>query len=123
MLAKDIMTRHVTTVRPNLWTQDLARIFAQRNISGAPVLDENGKVAGIVSDGDILSKEGVHVGSLMTKQVISVTEDDPVKKIAELMIENKIKRVPVLRGEELVGIVSRADIIRAIAMGKPIYDS
>jgi CBS domain-containing protein len=46
-----------------------------------------------------------------------------VKKIAELMILNKIKRVPVLRGEELFGIVSRADIIRAIAMGKPIYDS
>jgi CBS domain-containing protein len=59
----------------------------------------------------------------MTKQVISVTEDLPVKKIAELMILNKIKRVPVLRGEELFGIVSRADIIRAIAMGKPIYDS
>ncbi len=64
----------------------------------------------------------------MSKQIISVGEDIPVKKIADLMIANKIKRVPVLSGEKLVGIVSRADIIRAIAMGKhiamhrPIYD-
>ena len=64
----------------------------------------------------------------MSKQIISVAEDVPVEKIADLMIANKIKRVPVLSGERLVGIVSRADIIRAIAMGQhiamhtPIYD-
>jgi CBS domain-containing protein len=128
MLAKDIMTREVTTVKPDLSVQELAKIFAQRNISGAPVLDENGKVTGVVSDGDILSKKGERVASLMSKQIISVAEDVPVEKIADLMIANKIKRVPVLSGERLVGIVSRADIIKAIATGQhiamhtPIYD-
>jgi len=128
MLAKDIMTREVTTVKPELTIHELAKTFAQHHISGAPVVDENGKVTGVVSDGDILSKKGERVGSLMSKQIISVAEDVPVEKIADLMIANKIKRVPVLSEEKLVGIVSRADIIRAIAMGQhiamhsPIYD-
>jgi CBS domain-containing protein len=128
MLAKDIMTREVTTVTPDLTIQELAKTFAQHKISGVPVVDANGKVTGVVSDGDILSKKGERVGSVMNKQVISVTEDVPVENIADLMIAHKINRVPVLSGEKLVGIVSRADIIRAIAMGKhiamhtPIYD-
>jgi CBS domain-containing protein len=128
MLAKDIMTIEVRTVRPDLSTHELAKIFAMHNISGAPVVDQNGKVTGVVSGSDILSKKGDQVSSLMSKPVIFVTEDVPVEQIANLMIVNKINRVPVLSGEELVGIVSRADIIRAIAMGKhiamhtPIYD-
>jgi CBS domain-containing protein len=128
MLAKDIMTREVTTVMPDLSMHELAKTFARHHISGAPVVDENGKVIGVVSDGDILSKKGERVSSLMSKPLIFVNEDVPVEKIADLMIANKIKRVPVLSGEKLVGIVSRADIIRAIAMGKhiamhtPIYD-
>ena len=128
MLAKDIMTREVTTVKPELTIHELAKTFAQHHISGAPVVDENGKVTGVVSDGDILSKKGERVSSLMNSQIISVNEDVSVEHVAELMIANKIKRVPVLDGEKLVGIVSRGDIIRAIAMGKhiamhtPIYD-
>lgn len=128
MLAKDIMTREVTTVNPDLTIHELAKTFAQHNISGAPVIDENGKLIGVVSDGDILSKKGERVGSLMSKQIISVAEDVPVETIADLMVANRINRVPVVNGEKLVGIVSRADIIRAIAMGKhiamhtPVYD-
>jgi len=128
MLAKDIMTREVTTVKPELTIHELAKTFAQHHISGAPVVDEKGKVTGVVSDGDILSKRGERVSSMMSKPLIFVTEDVPVENIAELMIANKIKRVPVLNEEKLVGIVSRADIIQAIAMGKhiamhtPIYD-
>ena len=121
MLAKDIMTREVTTVKPDLSMHELAKTCA-------PVVDEKGKVTGVVSDGDILSKKGERVSSLMSKPLIFVTEDVPVEKIADLMMANKIKRVPVLSGEKLVGIVSRADIIQAIAMGKhiamhtPMYD-
>jgi CBS domain-containing protein len=128
MLAKDIMTKEVTTVKPNITPRELARIFTKHSISGAPVIDKKGKVTGIVSDGDILSKKGKRVSSLMCKQIISVAEDAPVEEIASLMIAHKIKRVPVLRGEKLIGIVSRTDIVRAIAMGKhiamhtPIYD-
>ena len=66
------------------------------------------------------SKEGERVSSLMSEPLIFVDEDVSVEKIADLMIANKINRVPVVSGEKLVGIVSRADIIRAIAMGKHI---
>jgi CBS domain-containing protein len=128
MLAKDIMTKEVTTVKPNITPRELARILTKHSISGAPVVDKRGKVTGIVSDGDILTKRGKRVSSLMSKQIISVAEDASVEEIANLMIAHKINRVPVLRGEKLIGIVTRADIVRAIAMGKhiamhtPIYD-
>jgi CBS domain-containing protein len=128
MLAKDIMTTQVITVKPDLSTQELAKTLSQHKISGAPVVDQNGKVTGVVSDGDILSKKGERVSLLMSKPLVFVTEDVPVEKIAELMITNKINRVPVLSGEKLVGIVSRGDIIRAIALGEhiamhtPVYD-
>ena len=128
MLAKDIMTKPVTTVKPSTTPRELAKIFTDHNISGVPVLDTRGKLTGIVSDGDILTRKGKRVSSLMSKRIISVREDAPVEEIANLMTAHKVKRVPVLRGEKLVGIVSRADIVRAIAMGKhiamhtPIYD-
>ena len=128
MLAKDIMTKKVTTVGPKITARELASIFTKHKISGVPVLDKKGRVAGIVSDGDILANKGKRVSSFMTKQIISVTEDAPVEEIANLMAAHQIKRVPVLNGEKLVGIVSRADVVRAIAMGKhiamhtPIYD-
>ena len=128
MFAKDIMTRQVTTVISNITAQELAKIFTKHNITGAPVVDQKGKVVGIVSDGDILTNKGKRVGSFMTKQIISVSEDASVEEIANLMTTHKIKRVPVLNGEKLVGIVSRTDIVRAIAMGEhiaihaPAYD-
>ena len=128
MLAKDIMTKEVTTVRSNITARELAKIFTKYHITGAPVVDKKGKVTGVVSDSDILTSKGKRVASFMSKQVVSVTEDTSVEEIANLMIAYKIKRVPVLNGEKLVGIVSRTDIVRAIAMGKhiaihtPIYD-
>jgi len=128
MLAKDIMTKDVTTVRSNMTARELAKIFTKHHITGAPVVDKKGKLIGIVSDSDILTSKGKRVASFMSKQVISATEDTSVEEIANLMIAHKIKRVPVLNGERLVGIVSRTDIVRAIAMGKhiaihtPIYD-
>ncbi len=128
MLAKDIMTKSVTTVESNISAQKLAQIFTKHNISGAPVLDKKGKVAGIVSDGDLLTNKGKPVASFMTRRIVSVSENASVEEIAKLMTTHKIKRLPVLNGERLVGIVCRADIIRAIALGEhvamhmPIYD-
>jgi CBS domain-containing protein len=128
MLAKDIMMKPVTTVKPSTTLRELVKVFTDHNISGVPVLDTKGKLTGIVSDGDILARKGKRVSSLMSKRIISVSEDAPVEEIANLLMAHKIKRVPVLRGEKLVGIVSRADVVRALAMGKhiamhtPIYD-
>ncbi len=128
MIAKNIMTKDVITVGPLSSVQNLAKILAQAHISGAPVIDKKGKVVGIASEADIIGKKGKQVKSIMTKHVISVGKDTSIEEIASLINAHRIKRVPVKHGGKLIGIVSRADIVRALAMGKyfalntPIYD-
>lgn len=128
MEAKHIMTRDVITVSPAIGVKDLAKVLIRNQISGAPVADKKGKILGVVSEADIVAKRGKQVRDIMSKGLIEITEETPVEKIAGLMVTHKIKRLPVMRGEQLVGIVSRADIVGAIASGKhialhtPIYD-
>ena len=128
MFAKDIMTRDVITVSPTATVKNLAMTLIKNQISGAPVGGRNGKIIGVVSEADIVAKKGKDVKTIMSKNIISVTEDTPVEEIAKLMTTHRIKRLPVMRGSEVVGIVSRADIVNAIALGKhvaihtPVYD-
>jgi CBS domain-containing protein len=128
MQAKDIMTRDVITVTPAMSVKSLAMTLIKNQISGAPVAGKGGKIVGVVSEADIVGKKGKDVKSIMSTKVISVTEDTPVEEIARLMTTHKIKRLPVMRGADVVGVVSRADIVSAIAMGKhvalhtPVYD-
>jgi CBS domain-containing protein len=106
----------------------LAKTLIKNQLSGAPVAGKNGKIIGIVSEADILSKKGKDVKSIMSKKVISVPDDTTVEEIAQLMTTHNIKRVPVMHDAKIVGIVSRADIVSAIAQGEhvaihtPIYD-
>ena len=128
MFAKDIMTRDVITVSPTATIKNLAMTLIKNQISGAPVAGRNGKIIGVVSEADIVAKKGKDVKTIMSKNIISVTEDTAVEAIAKLMTTHRIKRLPVMRGAEVVGIVSRADIVNAIALGKhvaihtPVYD-
>ena len=128
MLAKDIMTKKVITVGPTTTVKELAKTLTKNKISGTPVADKNGKVLGIVSRTDVVAKAGQKVKEIMSTEVISVSEETPVEEIANLLTTYKINRVPVMSGKKIAGIVSRADIVRAIAMGKhvalhtPIYD-
>jgi CBS domain-containing protein len=128
MQAKDIMTRDIITVPPTMTIRNLATTLIKNQISGAPVAAKNGKILGVVSEADIVAKKGKDVKSIMSKTIISVAEDTAVEEIARLMTAQKIKRVPVMRGEDVVGIVSRADIVSAIARGEhvaihtPVYD-
>ena len=120
MFAKDIMTRDVITVSPTATIKNLAMTLIKNQISGAPVAGRNGKIIGVVSEADIVAKKGKDVKTIMSKNIISVTEDTAVEAIAKLMTTHRIKRLPVMRGAEVVGIVSRADIVNAIALGKHV---
>jgi len=128
MVAKDIMTRKVITASPELSVKELAQLLIKNQISGVPVADEQGKIIGLVSEADIIAKKGKQVQAIMSQQVYSVTEETSVEDIAQLMTKHRIKRVPVMNGGKLVGIVSRADIVNIIAMGEnlalhtPVYD-
>lgn len=120
MIARDIMTHKVCTIRPEASVQEIAQLLSQKRISGAPVVDADGNIIGIVTEADIISKvdrEGMRVADILSSNIISVDEETPVSEIAMLLTERKIKRVPVMRGDKLVGIVSRADIIHAVAQG------
>ena len=128
MNAKDIMTRDIITVSPTMKVKELAMTLIKNQISGAPVASKDGKIVGIVSEADIVGKKGKDVRAIMSKKVISITEDASVEEIARLMTTHAIKRLPVMNEDEVVGIVSRADIVSAIAQGQhvaihtPIYD-
>jgi len=128
MQAKDIMTRDIITVGPTMSIKNLAMTLIKNQISGAPVAGKNGKIIGVVSEADIVAKKGKDVKAIMSKTIISVAEETTVEEIARLMMTQKIKRVPVMCGDNVVGIVSRADIVSAIARGEhvaihtPIYD-
>lgn len=128
MNARDIMTRDIITVSPTMSVKSLAMTLIKNQISGAPVAGKNGKIVGVVSEADIVGKKGRDVKAIMSKTVISVSEDTSVEELARLMTTHAIKRLPVMTEGALVGIVSRADIVSAIAQGQhvalhtPIYD-
>ena len=128
MNAKDIMTRDIITVSPTMKVKDLAMTLIKNQISGAPVASKDGTIVGVVSEADIIAKKGKDVRSIMSKKVISVAEDASVEEIAQLMTTHAIKRLPVMNEGKLCGIVSRADIVSAIAQGEhvamhtPVYD-
>jgi CBS domain-containing protein len=117
LTAKDIMTKRVVTVSPRTTVKELTELLAAKKISGVPVVDEQKRVIGIATEADVLAHPGAKtVEEIMTKRVISVKPDTPVEEIAKLLAKKKIKRVPVIDEKgKLVGIVSRADIVKAFA--------
>lgn len=144
MQARDIMTTDVRTVGPETPVRDIAAMLLEHRISAVPVVDETGHVIGIVSEGDLMrhpeagtvrrrswwlelfadaetlardyvKSHGLHAADVMTRHVVSVSEDTQVADIATLLESRRIKRVPVVRDGILVGIVSRADLLRVLA--------
>ena len=145
MEAQDIMTRKVVTTTPDVTVEDVARLLLDRHISAVPVLDASGKLVGIVSEGDLVRRpeiagerrsswwltlisdqaerardyvktHGRSVAEIMTRNVITANETTPISEIARLLESRCIKRVPVVRDGKVVGIVSRADLLRALAV-------
>lgn len=143
MKASDVMTRDVLTVGPQTSVAEAIRLMLDNNVSGLPVLADNGKTVGILTEGDLLRRSetgterhrprwleilvgpgriageyvrshGRRVEEIMTTDLISVTADTPLDEVVDLMERRRIKRLPVLDGDVLLGIVSRADLLRSL---------
>lgn len=145
MKVRDVMTRRVITIAPEATVMQVVRLMLRNRISGLPVVDADGHVVGIVTEGDFmrraelgtagkkrslwrdillgpgrLAEEYVHsharhIRDIMTPEPYTVTEEATLEEVVELMEKRQIKRVPVVRDGKLVGIVSRGNLIRALA--------
>lgn len=144
MKVRDVMTTHVVTVAPDDSVLAASRLMLQKKISGLPVVDRKGKLVGIVSEGDFLRRSEIgtkrtrprwiefilgpgriaeeyvkinsrKVADVMSHEVRTVAPDDSLAAVVDLMERYRIKRVPVLQGENVVGIVTRANLLHAMA--------
>ena len=144
MRAHQIMTKPVITVDPDTTIVEAAKIMLTRHISGLPVVDATGKLVGIVSEGDFIRRREIGTGrrrgrwlkfilgpgesawdfvhengrridEVMTPSPVTVTEGTTLAEIADLMERRHIKRLPVLRGDKIVGMISRANLLQAVA--------
>ncbi|WP_157016721.1 CBS domain-containing protein [Mesorhizobium xinjiangense] len=139
MRAKDLMSTPCVAASAENSIKRAAQIMVDHDLSGLPVLGDDGQLVGIITEGDLLRRcelgnvekageelppetraqgylhsHGWKVGHVMSRSVVAVKEDAPVNRIAELMLRHRIKRVPVLRGDRVVGIVSRRDLLQLI---------
>lgn len=118
LTVRDVMEDAVFTVSPQAKGFVIADILAERNIGSVPVVEEDRTLVGLVSEFDLLRvmDEGKDLGQLaatdiMTRDVVTVTEEMPVKDVVHLLQERHLLRVPVLKGKVLVGVVARRDIV------------
>ncbi len=110
-----IMTRAVITGHPDMPVEEAKELMREHHISGLPVVDEDACVVGVFSQTDALTKDGLCVRDLMTAPAVTLEETTSIREAAALMAAKDINRIPVLRLGQLVGVVSRADIIRYVA--------
>jgi CBS domain-containing protein len=144
MNAMDVMVRDVVTVKPHDNVKDAIKLLSKHDVSALPVIDDNGAVVGVISEADLIHREeigtvkyrpwwlealspgstlaeefakshGRRVSELMSANVISVSESTSLADIANLLEKHGIKRVPVVRDGKLVGIVSRSNLVQALA--------
>jgi CBS domain-containing protein len=113
--AGEIMTSPVITVSPDTPVADVADTLRARRISAVPVVDAAGGVVGLVSEYDLLAKSGATAAEVMTTAVVSVSEDTDIADVRHMLVDRRIRRVPVLAGGRLVGIVSRGDVVALLA--------
>jgi CBS domain-containing protein len=144
MKVSDVMTREVVSIAPDASVMEAVRLMLQHRISGLPVIDASGNLQGVVTEGDFLRRvetgterkrsrlvefllgpgrlatdyvqaTGRKVGEVMSSDARTVSEDEPLEKVVHLMERYRIKRLPVVRGQKVVGIVTRQNLMRALA--------
>jgi CBS domain-containing protein len=116
MKARDVMSPNVISVRETHSVEDAARLLARHHISGVPVVNADGALLGLVTEYDLISKQGQHVADIMSRSVISVSADTSIDEVSHLLSLQHIRRVPVMEHGKVVGILSQADLVRQIAM-------
>ncbi|HTR83276.1 MAG TPA: CBS domain-containing protein [Reyranella sp.] len=148
MRAKDMMSTGVLSVKSDATVYQAAELLANSRVSAMPVLDDAGFMVGIVSEADLIERVGMSTAAevpglmrrvaddmnaaaayvranstrivdIMTRDVVTAPEDATLSDVARLMMERKVKRVPILRGRSVVGIVSRVDLLQALISCRP----
>jgi CBS domain-containing protein len=143
MKAADVMTRDIVTVGPETPLADAIRLMLEHRVSGLPVVDGNGQLVGLLTEGDLLHRaetgtdtvrlgwlqallargrmaeqyvhtHGRRVQDVMTQDVLTVGEASPLEDVIRILEARHVRRVPVVEGKRLVGIVSRSDLVRAL---------
>jgi CBS domain-containing protein len=144
MKAQEIMTRDVITVRPDTLVRDIAALMVERHISGVPVVTDKGELIGMISQSDLLHRaevgterkhkwwfraladsgaaarefakaHGLKAHDIMSRYVVSVRDDAELSDVADILDKRRIKRVPVVESDRLVGIITRGDLVRALS--------
>jgi len=149
LTAKEIMTKEVVMVKKDTKVSELANILTKNRISGVPVVDDAGKVIGVVTESDLVEQSkslhlptvftildsviflesekhfekelkkmtGARVGDIFSDNPVTVTPGTPIREIANIMTEKKAYTIPVIDGNKLVGVIGKADVVRASAKG------
>ena len=120
--AKDIMSTKLTTADEYANVMDVIKLLVEHNVTGLPVVDDSGRLLGMVTEKDILMQllydpnvKGKTVTDLMTTEIIHFDEDENLMKIFETLVQRNFRRVPILSEGRLVGILSRRDIIKFLS--------
>lgn len=147
---KDLMTKKVVTVSPDITVKDAANMLFEKEISGLPVVDKKGKLVGMITEKDIIrmalptyfgevqslsflpppesfekrlaQADKVLVSDIMRKEVVTTNEEENILEIARLMVVKQARRIPVLKEGKLVGIITRGDIVKEMARRSGIIE-
>lgn len=148
MNASDVMTVRVITIGPDATVQAAAKLMLERGVSALPVVDKSNRLIGIISEGDLVRRaetgterkpswwlsfisgadqlaydfvksHGTKVSDVMTREVVVAKPDTSLRDVATLLESNRIKRVPVVEEDLVIGVVSRANLLQALASAKP----
>jgi CBS domain-containing protein len=123
LTAGAIMTSDIITVRPETSIEEAIELLLAQEISGLPVTDEEGHLVGVITEFALLAMaydqrvKNHTVSQHMTSELITVDVDDPISRVADLCIVHRVRRVPVMKDGQLVGLIARRDVLRALTAG------